>query len=269
MATTVIRAGGRKADQLRPVSLTYGICGNADGSVLFSMGNTKVLCTVTLQEGVPHFLRGKKEGWLTAEYSMLPASTHVRTVREAAVMKRSSRSLEISRLIGRCLRSVVDLTAVGERTIYIDCDVIQADGGTRTAALTGSYCALLQALQGPWGAVIKKDFLKDTLAAISVGWKDNQALLDLDFEEDASIDADFNFVMTGSGKIIEVQGTSEKQPLSWEAVQKMQTLAGHGIQDLLVRIASESPVLPAVNEVARTVSATSGFTLGKTAVQRS
>lgn len=268
MATTVLRAGGRKADQLRPVLLEYGICGNADGSVLFSMGNTKVLCTVMMQEGVPHFLRGKKEGWLTAEYSMLPASTLTRTVREAAVMKRSSRSLEISRLIGRCLRAVVDMTALGERTIYIDCDVIQADGGTRTAALTGSYCALVYALQGPWSACIKKEFFKDTLAAISVGWKDNQALLDLDFEEDASTDADFNFVMTGSGKIVEIQGTSEKQPLSWEAIQKMQVIAGQGIQDLLVQVASQTGS-SSNGEISHAGIPVAGFTLGKTAIQRS
>lgn len=227
------------------------------------MGNTKVLCTVVMQEGVPHFLRGKKEGWLTAEYSMLPAATHTRTVREAAVMKRCSRSLEISRLIGRSLRSIVDLTVLGERTIYIDCDVIQADGGTRTAALTGAYCAIRHALQGPWSSWIKGNFLKDSLAAISVGWKENQALLDLDFEEDASIDADFNFVMTGSGKMVEIQGTSEKHPLSWDAVQKMQVFAAQGIQDLLVHVAA-SQADSSVDEPSR-----AGFTLGKTAVQRS
>ncbi len=264
MTTIIQRAGGRKADQLRSLELSYGICGNADASVLIQMGNTKVICTVAMQEGVPSFLRGKKEGWLTAEYSMLPASTHVRTVREAAVMKRSSRSLEISRLIGRCLRTVVDVAALGERTIYIDCDVIQADGGTRTAALTGAYCALRAAAQGPWSSFLKRNFFKDTIAAVSVGWKDGQALLDLDFEEDSSVDADFNFVMTGSGTIIEIQGTSEKKPLSWNAVEQMQALAHAGIQQII-----KTAVTTVSVERSTSFSSThNGFRLGLTAAQR-
>ncbi len=274
MALVIERAGCRKVDQLRPITLSYGICGNADGSVLFQMGNTKVMCTVTMQEGVPHFLRGKKEGWLTAEYSMLPASTHVRTVREAAVMKRSSRSLEISRLIGRCLRTVVDVTALGERTIYIDCDVIQADGGTRTAALNGAYCALRYAANGPWAAFLKKDLFKDTIGAVSVGWKDNQALLDIDFEEDSSTDADFNFVMTGSGNIIEIQGTSEKKPLSWSALEQMNQYASQAIKTIVQQMntdlaAQQHVVTPATTtSVPQEKTTAAGFRLGLTAVQR-
>ena len=259
MSGTFVRADRRKVDQLRSVHIEYGVCGNADASVLFCMGNTKVLCTIVLQDGVPPFLRGKKEGWLTAEYSMLPASTHTRTVREAAVMKRSSRSLEISRLIGRSLRSVVDLTLLGERTIYIDCDVIQADGGTRTAAITGTYCALLHAVQNRWQHFLKKEFLKDSIAAVSVGWKEGVGLLDLDFEEDSSIDADFNFVITGSGRIIEVQGTAEKVPLTWDAVAQMYGLASVGVRQLFEQlgVSDMSSVAPAA-----------GFKLGLTLAQR-
>src|SRR3989338_2503304 len=173
----IIRADGRLSDQIRPIHLMYDICGNAHGSVLFSLGKTKVLCSVMLQDGVPPFLRGSGKGWLTAEYTMLPAATEVRTPREASTMRRNGRSVEISRLISRSLRAIVDCSKLGERTIYIDCDVLQADGGTRTAAITGSYCALRQAVE-VWKleGKISKECLIDTLGALAVGLSGDQIL---------------------------------------------------------------------------------------------
>lgn len=231
------RIDGRLPDQVRPTSVTYGICGNAQGSVLFALGNTKVLCTVIMQDGVPSFLRGKGSGWLTAEYTMLPGATKTRTHREASTMRRNGRSIEISRLIGRSLRSVVNLKTLGERTIYIDCDVVQADGGTRTAAITGAYCALRQAID-IWklDSKISDNFLLDTVAALSVGVSNGQALLDINYEEDSTTDADFNFVMTGSGKVIEMQGATESSPLDWELVDAMRKLAQKGIREVLSRV---------------------------------
>jgi ribonuclease PH len=231
------RIDGRLPDQVRPTSVTYGISGNAHGSVLFALGNTKVLCTVMMQDGVPHFLRGKGAGWLTAEYTMLPASTKNRTQREASTMRRNGRSIEISRLIGRSLRSIVDLKILGERTIYIDCDVVQADGGTRTAAITGAYCALRQAID-IWkrDSKISDNFLLDTLGALSVGLSGNQVLLDINYEEDSATDADFNFVMTGSGKVVEMQGATESVPLDWVVVENMRKLAQKGIREVLSRV---------------------------------
>lgn len=227
------RIDGRAFDEVRPIKITYGIYGNAQGSVLFELGDTRVLCSVMLQDGVPQFLRGMGRGWLTAEYTLLPASTLTRTPREAAVMKRNSRSIEISRLIGRSLRAIVDLKKLGERTIYIDCDVLQADGGTRTASISGAYCALQSAAE-KWEAegLLPEGLLNDTLGAVSVGWTKEGPLLDINFKEDCKVDADFNFVMTGSGAVVEVQGATETRPISWEAVDAMRTLAFKGIKDI-------------------------------------
>jgi ribonuclease PH len=233
----VKRIDGRTPEQVRPASVTHGIYKNADGSVLFELGNTKILCSVMLQDGVPHFLRGKGAGWLTAEYTMLPAATHTRTQREISTMRRNGRSIEISRLIGRSLRAIVDLKKLGERTIYIDCDVLQADGGTRTASITGAYCALRHAVE-IWkleGKVSGK-FLLDTLGAVSVGLSDDKVLLDINYEEDRSIDADFNFVMTGSGKVVEIQGATESAPFEWAKVEQMRVLAQKGIKEILTQV---------------------------------
>lgn len=242
------RIDGRLSDQMRPVRVTYGVYGNADGSALFELGNTKVLCSVMVQDGVPQFLRGKGQGWLTAEYTMLPAATRARTPREVITMKRNGRSVEISRLIGRSLRAIIDFSALGERTLYVDCDVLQADGGTRTASISGAYCALYHATQQL--ALAKKSyasFLSGSLAAISVGWNQNEALLDVNFQEDSSVEADFNFVMTGTGQVVEVQGATEKGPLSWNAVEKMKDVAQEGIIQIL-SIVHTAPV-PAVTNL--------------------
>jgi ribonuclease PH len=233
MASELIRAGQRSYDQLRPLRITYDIFSYAPGSTLFEMGNTKVLCAVTLQQGVPHFLRGKKTGWLTAEYALLPAATPIRTVREVTANKRSGRTIEISRLIGRALRSIVDLDQLGEQTIFIDCDVLQADGGTRTACITGAYLALKAAgVRWLHKGVIGKSLLIDELAAISVGINEETALLDLDFIEDNATEADFNFVLTRSGKVIEMQGSAERFPLTWDHYERMRFLALKGVQEL-------------------------------------
>lgn len=243
------RAANRAADMLRPLKVTYDFFSYAAGSTLFEMGNTKVLCSVTIQQGVPHFLRGKKTGWLTAEYSMLPASTPIRTVRELTANKRSGRTIEISRLIGRALRSVVNLNLIGEQTIFIDCDVVQADGGTRTACITGAYLAL-KAAQARWldEGHIQAPFLIDELAAISVGMSASGPLLDMDFAEDSAIDADFNFVLTRSGKVVEIQGSAERAPLLWSDYDSIRSLAIQGSEELFTffdRISSEMNV-PAV-----------------------
>ena len=228
------RIDGRSDDQIRSIKLVNNIYGNSQGSVLFSLGNTKVLCSVMLQEGVPHFLRGTGQGWLTAEYSMLPAATITRSPREASIMRRNNRSIEISRLIGRSLRAVVDLKKLGEKTVYIDCDVLQADGGTRTAAINGAYCAIKNAIE-KWinRGIITDTILTDSLAAISVGWTDGKVLLDINFVEDNKVDADFNFVMTGTGKIVEIQGATETTPLDWEIVLAMRESAFKGVKDII------------------------------------
>lgn len=233
MSNQLIRSEKREYDQLRPLKVTYDIYKYASGSTLFEIGNTKVLCSVTLQQGVPHFLRGKKTGWLTAEYSLLPSSTPTRTVREATANKRSGRTIEISRLIGRALRSVIDFSSLVDQTIFIDCDVLQADGGTRSACITGAYLALKLAMDR-WidKKIILKSILTDELSAISVGISDGKALLDLDFFEDNITDSDFNFVLTRSGKIVEIQGSAEKSPLSWDEYQSIQTLAIRGANSL-------------------------------------
>ena len=208
------RSDGRTKDQLRTLKVIHDTFGYADGSVLFQIGNTKVLCSVSIQAGVPPFLKGKKTGWLTAEYAMLPTATKQRTQRPSSALKQQGRSVEISRLIGRVFRTVVDLDALGERTIIVDCDVLQADGGTRAAAISGACLALYKAQQRwLYNKRIEQPFLIDTIAAISVGVLQGQPLLDLDFSEDSLIDGDFNFVLSRSGNVVEIQGTAEKKAL--------------------------------------------------------
>ncbi len=232
METKVIRTQGRDFDQIRPLNIMYDVFEYASASVFLELGKTKVLCAITLQNNVPPFLKGKKVGWLTAEYSMLPTATHTRKERETA-FKQNGRSIEISRLIGRVLRSVVSLDQLGERTIVVDCDVVQADGGTRTACISGAFIALKIAVER-WLALgkITTTIIRDDLAAISVGVKDNILLLDLDFAEDSSVDADFNFVLTRSGNIVELQGSSEQKPIAWNQVEKMRLLAQKGVEEI-------------------------------------
>jgi ribonuclease PH len=227
------RADGRAHNELRPMRLTYDVFDYADGSVLLELGKTKVLCAVTLQQGVPPFLKGKKVGWLMAEYAMLPASTHVRTPREINSLKRNGRSIEISRLISRALRAVIQLDLLGEKTIIIDCDVLQADGSTRVACITGAYFALKSAV-AQWLAsgIIRTSILTDGLAAVSVGVTNGQVLLDIDYEEDSKIDADFNFVLTRSGNIVELQGSVEKNMISWDNFEQMKSCAVQGIAQI-------------------------------------
>jgi ribonuclease PH len=227
------RAYGRLSDQLRTPRVSYNTFGYADASVLFEMGNTKVLCAVTLQNSVPPFLKGQKKGWLSAEYAMLPTATETRVTREATSAQRNGRSVEISRMIGRVLRTTVNLDVLGERTIQIDCDVLQADGGTRVAAITGASLALTAALKR-WIAagLVPTSIVGTGVAAISVGISNGTILLDLDFIEDSNIDADFNIVLTRSGDIIEIQGTSEHAPVTWEQMNEMCQVARAGIADL-------------------------------------
>ena len=227
------RSGGRRSNEMRPVRLTRHYTMHAEGSVLVEFGNTKVLCTASVEEKVPPFKKGSGEGWLTAEYGMLPRSTHTRTAREAAKGKQSGRTQEIQRLIGRSLRAVVDLKALGERTIQFDCDVLQADGGTRTASITGAYVALQDAV-----AVLMREGklaqspVREPVAAISVGIVNGTPLLDLEYTEDSCCDTDMNVVMTGAGRFIEVQGTAEGAPFSRQELDTLLALAEKGIVEL-------------------------------------
>ena len=228
------RAGGRAADALRPVRLTRHYTRHAEGSVLVEFGDTKVLCTASVEERVPPHKKGSGEGWVTAEYGMLPRSTHTRSDREAARGKQSGRTQEIQRLIGRSMRTVFDLSALGERTIQLDCDVLQADGGTRTAAITGAYVAAHDAVswllaQGKIGA----SPLKDAVAAVSVGIVEGTPLLDLEYVEDSACDTDMNVVMTGSGGFVEVQGTAEGVAFTRAEMDALLALADKGIGELL------------------------------------
>ena len=227
------RPSGRAPDQLRAVELTVDVNRYAEGSCLVKFGNTHVLCTATLEEKAPSFLKGSGKGWVTAEYGMLPRSTHSRTDREAAKGKQSGRTQEIQRLIGRSLRAVTDMTGFGERQIRLDCDVIQADGGTRTAAITGAYVALHRcfAFMKEMGAV-KSIPLTDAVAAISCGIHNGQCVLDLEYEEDSAAEADANFVLTGKGGIVEVQGTAEKNAFSEAQFLELLGLARKGIGEL-------------------------------------
>lgn len=230
---TKVRVDGRQQDQLRPISFERNFTRYAEGSVLVSCGETKVLCNASVEERVPPFMRGEGRGWVTAEYSMLPRATHTRSIRESAKGKISGRTQEIQRLIGRSLRAVTDLEALGERSIQIDCDVLQADGGTRTASITGAYVALHDALSGlvASGALDKMP-LKDSVAAISVGIVDGKPLLDLNYDEDYKAEVDMNFVITGSGKFVEVQGTAEEEPFSLEELDALRDLALLGCNQL-------------------------------------
>lgn len=228
-----MRADGRENNSLREVRMKRSYLKYAEGSVLIEMGDTAVICAASMEEKVPHFLKGENKGWVTAEYAMLPRATEVRTQRDSRG-RVNGRSLEIQRLIGRSLRSVVDLEALGERTITLDCDVIQADGGTRTASITGAFVALYEAL------VFLKEKerllklpLHDYLAAISVGLVEGKARLDLDFEEDFSAEADFNVVMTGSGQLVEVQGTAEKYTFGRDQLDHLLDLAALGVEELV------------------------------------
>lgn len=233
MSSSLQRSAGRALDSIRGVKAKFNAFGYAPGSVLFEMGGTKVLCAVSLQNGVPQFLKGKRRGWLMAEYSMLPTSTVSRVQREISKMRRNGRSLEISRFISRSLRTIVDFESFGERTIIVDCDVLQADAGTRTACITGASLALQIAVTR-WisEGVLEKNILTDSIAALSVGVLDNIPLLDLDFSEDSKVDADFNFVMTRSGKLVEIQGAVEGKHISWEQFEKIRVLAVNGIEQL-------------------------------------
>lgn len=231
-----MRNDGRSNEEIRLVSLVPDVNKFAEGSVLIQCGDTQVLCTATVEEKVPAFLKGTGQGWVTAEYSMLPRSTAVRNIREAARGRVGGRTHEIQRLIGRGLRSVVDLHQLGERTIWLDCDVLQADGGTRTAAVTGAFVAMVKALM--WLAdqeQIERVPVTDYLAAISVGIVDGQPMLDLQFEEDSRAQVDMNVVMTGRGRFVEVQGTAEEQPFTPEELEAMLALARRGITELIDR----------------------------------
>lgn len=228
-----MRSSGRRPDELRPVTLTAGVSRYAEGSCLAEFGSTRVLCTASLESGVPPFLRNSGKGWVTAEYGMLPRSTHSRMPREAAKGKQSGRTQEIQRLIGRSMRSIINLTALGERQITIDCDVIEADGGTRTAAITGSYVALHHALgKLRKDGIIKTVPLIASVAAISCGIVGGVPMLDLEYTEDSSAQVDANFVMTAEGKMIEIQSTAEESPFSEEEFHSMLTLAKKGITEL-------------------------------------
>ncbi|MDF2785377.1 MAG: rph [Pantoea eucrina] len=229
-----MRPAGRSTSEVRPVTLTRHYTRHAEGSVLVEFGETKVLCTATVEEGVPRFLKGKGQGWVTAEYGMLPRSTHSRMAREAAKGKQGGRTLEIQRLIARSLRAAVDLTALGEYTITLDCDVIQADGGTRTASITGACVALADALNALVAAgKLKSSPLKGMVAAISVGIVGSEALCDLEYVEDSAAETDMNVVMMEDGRMIEVQGTAEGEPFSHEELLTLLALARGGIEQLI------------------------------------
>ena len=228
------RPSGRRADELRPLRITRRFTRHAEGSVLIEAGDTTVLCTATVEDGVPGFLRGQGRGWLTAEYGMLPRATTTRTRREAAEGRPSGRTQEIQRLIGRSLRAVTDLDALGERTLRVDCDVLQADGGTRCAAITGACVAVADAIA--WckeRGLLAGEPLKDFVAAVSVGMVAGGPVLDLDYAEDATCDTDMNVVMTGIGRFVEIQGTAEGMPFSHTEMNTMIALAEKGIEHLI------------------------------------
>ena len=222
------RSDGRRADELRTLEIEPDFIEQASGSALISFGKTRVLCTASLEEGVPRWLAGRGRGWLTAEYSMLPASTGQRTQREASTGRQKGRTVEIQRLIGRALRAVADLEALGERTLWIDCDVLQADGGTRCAAISGAYVAARRALDH----VGLSRVLSDSVAAVSVGMVNGEPLLDLDYEEDSAAEVDVNVVMAGDGRLIEVQATAERAPLDRAQLDALLDLAAGGIEEI-------------------------------------
>ena len=228
-----MRPSGRTASQIRPVTITRHYTCHAEGSVLVEFGNTKVLCNATVEEGVPRFMKGQGKGWITAEYSMLPRATHTRSQGEAARGKQGGRTLEIQRLIARSLRAAVDLKLLGENTITIDCDVIQADGGTRTASITGACVALVDALTHMRNkGILKANPLKFMVAALSVGIYEGAPVADLEYVEDSAAETDMNVVMTETGKLIEVQGTAEGEPFSFDELQELLDIAKHGLREL-------------------------------------
>ena len=229
-----MRSDGRKDKQLRPLVITPDYIKHADGSVLIEVGATRVICTAKLEDRTPPFLRGTGKGWITAEYGMLPSSSATRIARESSRGKVGGRTHEIQRLIGRSLRAVADMSLLGERTVWIDCDVIQADGGTRTASITGAYVALAMAARH-WltAGVIQKPLLHDAVAAVSIGIIDGRVLLDLNYDEDSRAEVDMNIVMTGSGKFIEVQGTAEHAPFTKSKLERLTDTAAQGIKELL------------------------------------
>lgn len=229
----MVRVDGRAKDALRPIKMTRNYIRHAEGSVLIEMGETRVICTASVEERIPPFLKDSGRGWITAEYGMLPRSTNERNMREASKGKVGGRTYEIQRLIGRSLRSVVDMTKMGERSILVDCDVLQADGGTRTASITGAFVAMVDALD--WmrrGGLIRKIPVIDTLAAISVGILDGETILDLCYDEDAAVQVDMNIIMTGNGRFVEVQGTAEGEPFTKQEMETLFTYAEKGIQEL-------------------------------------
>jgi len=228
-----MRIDGRQLGELRPVKITRNYLKYPEGSVLVEFGDTKVICTASIEDKVPPFLKGSGEGWVTAEYSLLPRATQTRNIREATKGKLSGRTQEIQRLIGRALRSVVDLKAFGERTVLIDCDVIQADGGTRTASITGAFVALVDALNTLHTDPVQPFPVKDFLAAVSVGIVGEDILLDLCYEEDSQAAVDMNIVMTGSGQFVEVQGTGEGRPFSKEELTQLLSLGEQGVNMLI------------------------------------
>lgn len=229
------RNDGRGQEDLRPVSLSTGFMPNAEGSCLASMGSTKVICTASIDEGVPRWLQGKGQGWVTAEYSMLPRATNERVMREVNKGRPSGRTQEIQRLIGRSLRAVTDMKLMGERTVWIDCDVLQADGGTRTASITGAFVALAEAFRGLQDQGVLVDWpLIDSVAAVSVGIVDGTPILDLDYSEDSTAEVDMNVVMTGAGKFVEVQGTAEKGTFERKELDILLDLAAKGIGELTI-----------------------------------
>ena len=228
------RSAGRRADALRPIAITRHFTKHAEGSVLIAQGDTQVLCTASVEEGVPTFMKGRGEGWITAEYGMLPRSTHTRMRREAAEGKQSGRTQEIQRLIGRSLRAIVDRVALGERTVRVDCDVLQADGGTRCASITGACVAVSDAIH--WcqaKKLISGAPLRDFVAAVSVGVVGGVPMLDLDYAEDSACDTDMNIVMTGAGGFVELQGTAEGAPFSREQMDALVALGERGIRKLI------------------------------------
>jgi ribonuclease PH len=235
-----VRSNGRTSDQVRAVKITPDFISQAEGSVLIELGKTRVICTATVDDGVPSFLKGTGKGWVTSEYGMLPRATEERTPREASRGKQSGRTLEIQRLIGRSLRAVTDQEALGEKTVWIDCDVIEADGGTRTASITGAFVALALAMERLVAAgMLKRSPLIDTVAATSVGIVNDVALLDLCYEEDARAEVDMNVVMTGRGDFVEIQATAEGRPFTGGEMQDLLALAAAGIR----RLAEEQRVI--------------------------
>lgn len=229
-----MRPDGRKNDEIRSIEIQRNFLNTAEGSVLISMGNTRVVCTASIEEKVPPFLKDQKRGWITAEYSMLPRATHTRTLRESTIGRISGRTHEIQRLIGRALRSVVDLSSLGERTIWIDCDVLQADGCTRTASITGAFICMVDALKFALrNGLIDKTPLKDYLAAISVGVVNGEPMVDLCYIEDSQAEVDMNIVMTGHGRFVEIQGTAEGNPFSDDTLNLLIKLANQGIKQLI------------------------------------